>query len=166
MAGARRLHLYWDPALGDDFRRALQRALRDLKVETADASEIDHDPETGAVIVALVSAKAETAMPAKSDILALAGPGDFPSGGDGLRIEREDIVQKSRRWQKLVDRQRAKLGRARLALPSEDLEVRLDEEARRADEAERARDQIERDREGKEARERTGEGALESAPVR
>lgn len=121
-------------------------ALRDLKVESADASEIDPDPETGAVTVALVSAKAETAMPARPDILVLAGPGDFPSGGDGLRLEREDIEQKSRRWQKLVDRLRAKLGSASLALTHDDLEVRLDEEARRADEAERARDLIERER--------------------
>lgn len=146
MAGTRRLHLYWDPALGDDFRNALQRALRDLKVEAADASEIDPDPETGAVVVALVSAKTETALPPRPDILVLAGPGDFPSGGDGLRLDREDIEQKSRRWHKLVDRLRAKLGSASLALPSEDLEVRLDEEARRADEAERARDLIERER--------------------
>lgn len=146
MAGARRLHLYWDPALGDDFRKALQRALRDLKVETADASEIDADPEADGVVVALVSAKGETIMPTRPDVIVLAGPGDFPSGGQGLRLEREDIAQKSRRWYKLVDRLRAKLGSASLALPSEDLEVRLDEEARRADEAERARDLIERER--------------------
>jgi len=146
MAGERRLHLYWDPELDGAFRRRMERALGDLKVDTADASAVDPDPENPGVTLALVSASGGAALPANCDVIVQAGPGDFPHHASAHRLTAEDIETNSRRWTRLVDHLRGKLGKASLALAPEDLEVRLDEMSRRADEAERARDMLERER--------------------
>ena len=146
MAGEKRLHLYWDPELDDGFRQRFERALRDLRVDMADASGVDHDPENPAVVAALVSARGGMALPSRTDIMVLAGPGDFPSDGNAIRLETQDIADGSKRWARFVEQLRMKLGRASLALTSDDLAVRVDEETRRADEAERARDLLERER--------------------
>jgi hypothetical protein len=146
MAGERRLHLYWDPELDGDFRQRLDHALRGLRVNAVDASGVDPDPDARAVVVALVSASGGGPLPPRPDIVVLAGPGDFRSSGDALRLEADDIANGSRRWLRFVDQLRAKLAQPSLALAPEDLEVRLDEAARRADAAERARDQLERER--------------------
>lgn len=146
MAGEKRLHLFWDPELDDGFRQRFERALRDLKVDVADASGVDHDPENPAVVAAMVSARGGMALPARTDIVVLAGPGDFPSGGNAVRLEIQDIADGSKRWLRFVEQLRAKLDRASLALTSDDLAIRVDEETQRADEAERARDLLERER--------------------
>lgn len=146
MAGERRLHLYWDPELDGAFRRRLERALADLKVETADAGVVDPDPENPPVTLALVSANGGAAMPPRCDLVVQAGPGHFPANAQALRLTGEDIETGSRRWTRLVEQLRVKLGKASLALAPEDLEVRLDEASRRADEAERARNTFELER--------------------
>jgi hypothetical protein len=146
MAGERRLHLYWDPELDGAFRRRMERALGDLKVDTADASAVDPDPENPGVTLALVSASGGAALPGHCDIIVQAGPGDFPHHASAHRLTTDDIEANSRRWTRLVEQLRGKLGKASLALAPEDLEVRLDEMSRRADEAERARDMLERER--------------------
>lgn len=146
MAGERRLHLYWDPEIDGAFRRRLERALGELKVETADASAVDPDPENPPVTLALVSAGGGAAMPPRCDLVVQAGPGEFPPGSQALRLTAEDIESGSKRWSRLVEQLRVKLGKASLALAPEDLELRLDEASRRAGEAERARDSLELER--------------------
>jgi hypothetical protein len=146
MAGERRLYLYWDPELDGAFRRRMERALGDLKVSAADASAVDPDPENPGVTLVLVSAHGGAALPPLSDIIVQAGPGDFPHHASAFRLTTEDIETNSRRWTRLVEQLRGKLGKASLALAPEDLELRLDEMSRRAEEAERARDLVERER--------------------
>ncbi len=146
MAGERRLHLYWDPELDGDFRRRMENALGDLKVETADASAVDPDPEHPAIALALVAANGGMALPPQCDIVVQAGPGDFPQHAGALRLTAEDIDTGSRRWARFVEQLRSKLGKASLALDADDLELRLDQASRRAEEAERARDRMERER--------------------
>ncbi len=146
MAGERRLHLYWDPEIDGAFRRRLERALGELKVETEDASAVDPDPEDPPIVMALVAAAGAGAMPPRCDLAVQAGPGEFPPSSQALRLTTEDIETGSRRWTRLVEKLRARLGRASLALAPEDLEVRLDEASRRADEAERARNSLELER--------------------
>src|SRR5262245_12483619 len=91
MAGDRQLLLYWDPELDGAFRRALERALSDLGVRTADASEVDIDPDGQAPVrIALASARG-TMGPANADIVVLAGPGEFPKASGALRLETADI---------------------------------------------------------------------------
>lgn len=146
MGGKRRLHLYWDPELDGAFRRRLERALGDLRVDTADASAVDPDPENPAVSLALVSATGGAAMPPGCDIVVQAGPGEFPTSDKAVRLTIEDIETESRRWTRFVEQLRSKLGIASLALSPEDLEERLNEASRRAQEAESARDRLERER--------------------
>ncbi len=95
--------------------------------------------------IALVSISGSVSH-GKSDIVVLAGPGDFPIVSSALRLEASDIEGQTRRWAAFVDQLSRKLGRASLALPPEDLEVRLDEASRRADQAERALAEMERQR--------------------
>lgn len=146
MDGKRRLHLYWDPELDGPFRRRLERALGDLKVETADASAIDPDPDAQAVTLTLIAANGGASAPARSDIVVQAGPGEFPPHAQALRLTADDIETGSRRWIRLVEQLGARLGMASLALAPEDLEERLNEANRRAQEAESARDRVERER--------------------
>jgi len=146
MASTRRLHLYWDPELDGAFRRRFERALGDLKVDTADASAVDPDPENPAVTMAIVSAHGGAALPPHCDVVVQAGPGDFPAHTTALRLTIEDVETGSRRWTRLVEQLRSKLGLASLTLPPEDLEERLNEASRRAQEAESARDRLERER--------------------
>ncbi len=160
MAGERRLHLYWDPELDGAFRRRFERALGDLKVEAADASMVDADPETPPVTLALASAHGGAAMPPRCDLVVQAGPGDFAASSQALRLTLEDIETGSRRWMRLVEQLRVKLGKASLALAPEDLEVRLDDATRRADEAERARDNLELERNELDRLRKKLEGAL------
>lgn len=145
MAGERRLHLYWDPELDGAFRRRFERALGELKVDAVDASSVDPDPDASVVTMALVSARGGDALPL-CEIVVQAGPGDFPASSKAHRLTAEDIDGETRRWTRLVEQLRVKLGKASLALAPEDLELRLDEASRRADEAERARNTLELER--------------------
>lgn len=160
MSGERRLHLFWDPELDGAFRRRFEHALGDLKVEAADASMVDADPENPPVTMALVSTNGGAAMPPRCDLVVQAGPDDFPSSSQALRLTVEDIETGSRRWTRVVEQLRVKLGKASLALAPEDLEERLDEASRRADEAERARDSFELERNEFERMAKKLEGAL------
>ncbi len=139
MAGGERLYLYWDPAVDGAFRRRLERALGGLKVDTADGDTVDPDPENPGVVMALASAAGGWSRPGRADIIVQAGPGDFPDGTHALRLETSDIEQETARWIRFVEKLRGKLGMQSLALPAEDLAVKLDEASRRAEEAERTR---------------------------
>jgi MORN repeat len=146
MAGERRLLLEWDPEIDGAFRRRFERALGELKVDAADALAVDLDPDAPAPVrVALVSISGSISH-GKSDIVVLAGPGDFPATSGVLRLEVSDIEGQTRRWSSFVDQLSRTLGRASLAPSAEDLEVRLDEASRRADQAERALAEMERQR--------------------
>lgn len=146
MSGECRLLLYWDPELDGAFRRRLERALGDLKVDTADATAVDPDPENPAVTIALASATGGGAMPPGCDIVVQAGPGEFTSSATAMRLTIEDIETGSRRWARFVEQLRGRLGIASLALSPEDLEERLNAASLRAKEAESARDRLERER--------------------
>jgi len=138
MSGRERLYLYWDPAIDGIFRRRLERALGGLKVDTADGDLTDPDPDNPGVVMALAGAAGEWALPARADIIVQAGPGTFPPSGSALRLEADDIDGGTARWARFIEKLRGKLGMASLALPDEDLAVRLDAETRRANEAEEA----------------------------
>lgn len=137
MPGRERLYLYWDPAIDGAFRRRLERALGELRVDTANGDEVDPDPDNPGVVMALASAAGGWAMPARADIKVQAGPGDFPQSSSALRLTAEDIEDATPRWSRFLDKLRGKLGMQSLALPAEDLAVRLDDAGRRVDAAER-----------------------------
>jgi hypothetical protein len=139
-----RLLLYWDPEIDSAFRRRLERALGELHVDYADAGMVDPDPEERRLIkMALVSARAGFAPPQDSDLIVLAGPGEFPETRDALRLEASDIEYNSKRWTTLLDKLSRKLGRHSLVVAPEDLAIKLDEATRRADGAERMRAEFE-----------------------
>lgn len=140
MAGSERLYLYWDPAIDGAFRRRLEHALGMLRVDTADGDVVDPDPDNPGVVMALASATDGWARPARADMIVQAGPGDFPASASALRLETDDIEADGPRWRRFVEKLRGALGMESLALPPEDLAVKLDETARRAEEAERTRD--------------------------
>lgn len=136
MAGAKRLYLYWDPAIDGAFRRRLERALGGLKLDVADGEMVDVDPENAPLVMAIASAAGGWAPPGKADIVIQGGPGQFLEANGALRLVSADIENGSARWTRLVDKLRAATGLASLALPAEDLEIRLNEASRRADDAE------------------------------
>jgi hypothetical protein len=139
MARDRQLLLFWDPEIDGAFRRRLERAFADIGISAADASAVDIDPDAPPPVrLALLSARGSSA-PANPDIVAQAGPGDFPKTNGALRLETTDIENRTKRWSAFLDRLADRLGRPSLAATPEDLEVRLDEASRRAEEAERAR---------------------------
>lgn len=140
MAGGERLYLYWDPAVSGAFRRRLEHALGMMRVATADGDMVDPDPDNPGVVMALASASDGWARPARADIVVQAGAGDFPASAQALRLDEEDIARATPRWHRFVEKLRGKLGMQSLALPADDLAVKLDETARRAEEAERTRD--------------------------
>ena len=138
MGTSERLYLYWDPAIDGAFRRRLERALGGLKVDCADGDMVDPDPDNPGVVMALAAAAGGWSLPARADIIVQGGPGEFPAHGHALRLEAADIESETARWTRFVEKLRDKLGIASLALPDEDLAVRLDDAARRADTAEAA----------------------------
>jgi len=140
MAAGERLYLYWDPAIDGAFRRRLERALGLLRVDTADGDTVDPDPDNPGVVMALASAADGWARPARADMIVQAGPGEFPASTNALRLETNDIETDGPRWRRFVDTLRGKLGMQSLALPAEDLAVKLDETARLLTKAERQRD--------------------------
>lgn len=99
---------------------------------------VDPDPENPGVLMALAAAAGGWSLPARADIVVQGGPGEFPEHRNALRLEISDIEDETARWVRLVEKLRGKLGMASLALPEEDLAVRLDDAARRADTAEAA----------------------------
>jgi FtsZ-binding cell division protein ZapB len=138
MAGRKRLYLYWDPQLPAGFRRRLEAALARLNIDMADGETVDADPEDRGVVAAVASAVGGWAGPARPDIVIQGGPGEFPQDGGALRLTGGDIDGEAARWMRLVERLREQLGLASLALPADELEVRLNEAAARAGDAEKA----------------------------
>ena len=134
MSVAERLYLYWDPAIDGAFRRRLERALGGLKVAYADGDVVDPDPENPGAVMALAAATGGWALPARADIVVQAGPGDFPAGTNALRLEASDIESETPRWGRFLEKLRGALGMASLALPQEDIALKLDEARRRAEE--------------------------------
>jgi hypothetical protein len=109
---ARRLLVFWDPELDGAFRRRLERALDELQVAFADATEVDADPDASRpASLAAISAAGRFAAPRDADIVLLAGPGEFPSLPGALRIEANDINERSRRWTAVAEKLGAKLDR-------------------------------------------------------
>lgn len=134
MSTSERLYLYWDPAVDGVFRRRLERALGGLKVDCADGDVVDPDPDNPGVVMALASSAGGWALPARADIIVQAGPGAFPAGTNALRLEASDIDGETPRWGRFLEKLRGTLGMASLALPQEDIALKLDEATRRADE--------------------------------
>lgn len=99
---------------------------------------VDPDPDNPGVVMALAAAAGGWALPARADIIVQAGPGEFAASGTALRLETPDIEGGTARWTRFLEKLRGKLGMASLALPDEDLAVRLDDATRRADTAEAA----------------------------
>lgn len=135
MSTSERLYLYWDPAIDGAFRRRLERALGGLKVDCADGDLVDPDPDNPGVVMALASAAGGWALPARADIVVQAGPGEFPAGTQALRLDTSDIESETPRWGRFLEKLRGTLGMASLALPQEDMALKLDEATRRADES-------------------------------
>lgn len=108
-----------------------------MNVAAIDGETVDDDPESPAIIAAVASAAGGWAPPAKPDIVIQAGPGEFPDTSAALRLTAADLDSDTPRWMKLVERLRAKLGLASLALSADQLEEQLNATAQRADEAER-----------------------------
>ena len=159
-----RLLLYWDPEIDSAFRRRLERALGELQVNFADASMVDADPdERRPMKMALVSSRGGFAPPQDSDLIVLAGPGEFSETRNALRLEASDIEYNSKRWTALCDRLGKKLGRASLTISPEDLAIKLDEATRRADGAERMRAQFELEKNNAEREAKRTGAALASA---
>jgi hypothetical protein len=159
-----RLLLYWDPEIDSAFRRRLERALGELHVDYADAGMVDPDPDERKLMkMALVSSRGGFAPPQDSDLIVLAGPGEFSETGDALRIEASDIEYTSKRWTGLLDRLGKKMGRESLAISPEDLAIKLDEATRRADGAERMRAEFELQRNNAVRTARQTASALASA---
>lgn len=137
MAGRKRLYLYWDPAIEGGLRRRIEAAFGRLNIDTADGETVDADPENPGLVAAIASSEGGWAAPAKPDIVIQAGPGQFPAAPNAIRLTAADLAGDTPRWNKLVDQLRGKMGLPSLALPADELEVRLNETAARADQAER-----------------------------
>jgi hypothetical protein len=159
-----RLLLYWDPEIDSAFRRRLERALGELHVDYADAGMVDPDPEERRLLkMALVSSRGGFAPPQDSDLVVLAGPGEFQNTKDALRLETSDIEYNSKRWTALCDRLGKKLDRGSLSVSPEDLAIKLDEATRRADGAERMRAEFELQKNNAERTAKHAEAELASA---
>ena len=96
---------------------------------------VDPDPDNPGVVMALASSAGGWALPARADIVVQAGPGDFPAGTQALRLDTSDIEGETVRWGRFLEKLRDTLGMASLALPQEDIALKLDEATRRADES-------------------------------
>jgi hypothetical protein len=159
-----RLLLYWDPEIDSAFRRRLERALGELHVDYADAGMVDPDPDERKLMkMALVSVRGGFAPPQDSDLIVLAGPGEFPETRDALRLEASDIEYNSKRWTALLDRLSRKMGRSSLVVAPEDLAIKLDEATRRADGAERMRAEFELQKNNATRESKQAQAALASA---
>lgn len=136
MAGARRLYLYWDPSVDGAFRQRLSDALHALNIRFDDGDGIEPDPENPGVAMAIASAADGWTAP-RADILIQAGAGTFPADARAFRLEAGDVGA-SPRWARLLEKLRTELAMASLALPADELEVRLNDAQQRAEEAGKA----------------------------
>lgn len=113
MGGDRKVFIHWDAEIDGAFRRRLERALGELQVDYADASQVDHDPD-GPEPVRLAIAAANSHTAPEADILVLGGPGDFKAR-NALRLEAGDIDRRTRRWIAFTEKLGAKINRPALA---------------------------------------------------
>ena len=95
MGGASRVFIFWDAEIDGPFRRRLERALGELQVDFADASQVDFDPEAARPLkLSILSPRGEPV--ADADIVVLGGPGEFDARS-ALRLEANDIEGRTRR---------------------------------------------------------------------
>lgn len=114
MAGASRVFIFWDAEIDGPFRRKLERALGALQVDFADASQVDHDPDAAAPIKLAILSPASQNAPDNADLIVLGGPGDA-SSRNAIRLETDDIQERTKRWVTFVDKLGHKLNRPALA---------------------------------------------------
>jgi hypothetical protein len=157
-----RLLLIWDPEIDGAFRRRLERALAELRLDFADAAGVDPDPEAPAPLKIAIASARGFAAPA-SDLLVLGGPGEFADTSRAFRLDTPDIESGSRRWAAFTGEIAKKLGRAALVVSPEELAVDLDKAVKRAGEAERMRDEFELQRNNALRAQKHAEAELASA---
>lgn len=114
MAGASRVFIFWDADIDGPFRRKLERELGALQIDFADASQVDHDPDAAAPIKLAVLSPASQNAPDNADIIVLGGPGDAQSR-NALRLETNDIQERTKRWITFAEKLGHKLNRPALA---------------------------------------------------
>lgn len=113
MVGASRVFIFWDAEIDGPFRRKLERALGELQVDFADASQVDFDPEAARPLkLSIVAPRGEPV--ADADIVLLGGPGEF-SSRTALRLEASDIDGRSKRWIAFLEKLGQQTGRPALA---------------------------------------------------
>ena len=113
MGGASRVFIFWDAEIDGPFRRKLERALGELQVDFADASQVDFDPEAVRPMrLSILSPRGEPV--ADADIVVLGGPGEF-NARSALRLETSDIEGRSKRWIAFAEKLGQKIGRPALA---------------------------------------------------
>ncbi len=114
MAGASRVFIFWDAEIDGPFRRKLERELGALQVDFADASQVDHDPDAAAPLKLAILSPAGQNTPENADIIVLGGPGDT-SSRNALRLETNDIQERTKRWITFAEKLGHKLNRPALA---------------------------------------------------
>ena len=113
MGGASRVFIFWDPEIDGPFRRRLERALGELQVDFADASQVDFDPEAARPLkLSILSPRGEPV--ANADIVVLGGPGEFDARS-ALRLEANDVEMRTRRWIAFAEKLGQRIGRPALA---------------------------------------------------
>lgn len=113
MAATSRVFIFWDAEIDGPFRRKLERALGELQVDFADASQVDFDPEAARPLkLSILAPRGEPV--ADADIVVLGGPGEFDARS-ALRLEASDIEGRTRRWIAFADKLGQKTGRPALA---------------------------------------------------
>ncbi len=114
MSDERTLIVAFDSELDSEFQRAFSKGLDTLMVGFADASAIDADPENPpAIDLHVVSATrgGNGAHEPPDTLLVIGGPGGRASGGRALRLETDDIRERSRRWATVAGRIGERMGR-------------------------------------------------------
>ena len=110
-----KLLIHWDGEIDGAFRRRLERALAELQVDFADAAGVDADPDAPKPIRLAVLAKQGQGAPSDADLILLGGPDDFREAGAALRLEKQDIDSRTRRWVAFAEKLGRKLRRPALA---------------------------------------------------
>lgn len=108
-----RVFVFWDAEIDGPFRRKLERALGELQIDFADASQVDFDPDAARPLkLSILAPRGEPA--ADADIVVLGGPGEL-NARTALRLEANDIEGRTRRWIAFVEKLGQKIGRPALA---------------------------------------------------
>jgi hypothetical protein len=110
-----KLLIHWDGEIDGAFRRRLERALAELQVDFDDAGGVDADPDAPKPIRLTVLAKQGQGAPNDADLVVLGGPDDFHEANGALRLEKQDIDNRTRRWVAFAEKLSRKLRRPALA---------------------------------------------------